>query len=113
MSAVKSLGPKAISRAAWDFLFGFAAFAVVKETSHLTRQHQDIRPFVVSACLAFFCAGLYRARSISKGRVRAALLLGLGGLLPPIAINRLGMAWTAPPFLQFYFLASSFGIAIA
>jgi hypothetical protein len=33
-------------------------------------------------------------------------------LLPAIAVNRLGMAWTAPPFLLFYLLASSFGIAI-
>jgi hypothetical protein len=67
---------------------------------------------VLSACLAFFCAGFYCDRSISKGRVRAAFLLALGGFLPGIAINVLGMGWTAPPFLFFYLLASSFGIAM-
>jgi CubicO group peptidase (beta-lactamase class C family)/cytochrome oxidase Cu insertion factor (SCO1/SenC/PrrC family) len=112
VSCLKNLEPKTISLAAWNFFFGFVAFVIVKETSHFTRQHQDIRPFVLSACLAFFCAGFYCARSIPKGRVRAAFLLALGGFLPAIAINRLGMAWTAPPFLFFYLLASSFGIAM-
>src|SRR5260370_35928716 len=110
MASVRSLEPKAISRAAWNFLFGFAAFVVVKETSHLTRQHQDIRPFVLSACLAFFCAGFYRAGSVSKGRIQTTFLLAFGGFLPAMAINRLGMAWTAPPFLLFYLLAAAFGI---
>jgi hypothetical protein len=41
-----------------------------------------------------------------------AFPLALGGLLPAIAIQRLGMAWTAPPFLLFYLLASSFSVAI-
>ncbi len=91
---------------------GFAAFVVVKETSHLTRQHQDIRPFVLSACLAFFCAGLYRAGSVSKGRIQTTFLLAFSGFLPAMAINRLGMAWTAPPFLLFYLLAAAFGIGV-
>jgi thiol-disulfide isomerase/thioredoxin len=112
LSSLKSLEPQTISRAAWDFFFGFLAFVIVKETSHLTRQHQDIRPFVLSACLVFFCAGFYRARSISNGGVQAAFLLALGGFLPGIAINLLGMAWTAPPFLFCYLLGSSFGIAM-
>jgi thiol-disulfide isomerase/thioredoxin len=112
VSGLKNFGPKVISQGVLDFFCGFVAFVIVKEVSHLTRQHQDIRPFVLSACLAFFCAGFYCARSISKGRVRPAFLLALGGFLPAIAINRLGMAWTAPPFLLFYLLASSFGIAI-
>jgi hypothetical protein len=112
MSGLKGLEPKVIFQAVLHLFCGFVAFVIVKAVSHLTRQHQDIRPFVLSACLAFFCAGFYCARSISKGGVRAAFLLALGGFLPAIAINRLGMAWTALPFLFFYLLASSFGIAM-
>jgi hypothetical protein len=98
MSGLKGLEPKVIFQAVLHVFCGFVAFVIVKAVSHLTRQHQDIRPFVLSACLAFFCAGFYCARSISKGGVRAAFLLALGGFLPAIAINRLGMAWTALPF---------------
>ncbi len=112
MSGLKNPGFKAISRALLDFFCGFGAFVIVKEVSHLTRQHQDIRPFALSAFLAFFCVGFYCARSTSKGRLRSALLLALGGLSPAMAINLLGMAWTARPFLLFYLLASSFGIAM-
>src|SRR5580700_11236879 len=64
VSGLKNREPKTIFEGVLDFSCGFVAFVIVKEVSHLTRQHQDIRPFVLSACLAFFCAGLYCARSI-------------------------------------------------
>jgi thiol-disulfide isomerase/thioredoxin len=111
MSILKPNEPKAktpFAIAIFDVLWGFAAFAVVMLVSFL---YLDMRPFLLATCLAFIGAGFYRARTRSprtqsKLIASAALFVALGGTLPAVAVNRLGLAWTDLPFLVLFIVAS-------
>jgi len=108
----QSLESKPISRAVLDFLCGFSCFCDREGDFPLhtpASGHPTLCGFRVSGLL--LRRVLLRQINID-GPCSGSFLLALGGFLPAIAINRLGMAWTAPPFLLFYLLASSFGIAI-
>ena len=98
--------------AIFDVLWGFIAFAVVIVVSYF---YQDMRPFLLAACLAFFAAGFYRAGVQSNGTpssaplkrlVQASLFVALGGILPAVAMNRLGIALTGSSFFISLLLAS-------
>ncbi|HWS16807.1 MAG TPA: TlpA disulfide reductase family protein [Candidatus Elarobacter sp.] len=90
-------------------LWGFIAFVVTMVVSYL---YQDIRPFLLTTCLAFSGAGFYRAGTRPQGRLRTALFVGLGGILPAITMNRLGIAWTDIPFVALFMLASLLDAAL-
>jgi thiol-disulfide isomerase/thioredoxin len=100
------------SLAIFDVLWGFIAFAVVIVVSFF---YQDIRPFLLAACLAFFAAGFYRAGIQSNGTpstaplkrlLQAALFAAVGGIVPAVTMNRLGIALTGSSFFISLLLAS-------
>jgi thiol-disulfide isomerase/thioredoxin len=89
-----------------DLVWGFIAFAVVLAVSFITREHQDIRSFLLATCVAFFAAALLRANP-RRGRLwLTVLLVALGGVVPVVAMNRLGIAFTAQPFIVSFLLMS-------
>lgn len=95
-----------MGRAVLDLVWGFIAFAVVLAVSFITRQHQDIRSFLVATCVAFFVAALLRANP-RRGRLGlTVLLVALGGIVPVVTMNRLGIAFTARPFIVSFLLMS-------
>jgi thiol-disulfide isomerase/thioredoxin len=105
-----------MGKAVLDFLGGFIAFAVVLAVSFITREHQDIRSFLLATSVAFFAAALLRT-SPRRGRLwLTVLLVALGGIVPVVAMNRLGIAFTARPFILSFLLisvsASILGMAI-
>ncbi len=109
---VKLQAKRPFSQAIFDVLSGFIAFAVVIVVSYF---YQDMRPFLLAACLAFFGAGLYRAGVQSNGTpssaplkrlLQAALFIALGGILPAVTMNRLGIALTGSSFFISFLLAS-------
>jgi hypothetical protein len=92
-----------MGRAVLDLVWGFIAFAVVLAVSFITRQHQDIRSFLVATCVAFFVAALLRANP-RRGRLGlTVLLVALGGIVPVVTMNRLGIAFTARPFIVSFY----------
>jgi thiol-disulfide isomerase/thioredoxin len=93
----------------FDALWGFVAFVVTMVVSFL---YLDIRPFLLATCLAFTGAGFYRAGTRSQGLLRTALFVGLGGILPAVAMNRLGLAWTDIPFVLLFMLATLLDVAL-
>jgi thiol-disulfide isomerase/thioredoxin len=107
------------SLAIFDVLWGFTAFAVVIVVSFF---YQDMRPFLLAACLAFFGAGFYRAGIQSNGMpssemplkrlLQAALFVALGGILPAVIMNRLGIALTGSSFFISFLLASFLNAAL-
>jgi thiol-disulfide isomerase/thioredoxin len=110
--AVKLQVKTPFSLAIFDFLWGLFAFAVVIVVSFF---YQDMRPFLLAACLAFLAAGFYRAGIQSektpssaplKRLLQAALFVTLGGILPAVAMNRLGIALTGSSFFISVLLAS-------
>ena len=89
-----------------DLVWGFIAFAGVLAVSFFTRQHQDIRSFLVATCVAFFVAALIRANP-QRGRLGlTVLLVAIGGIVPVIMMNRWGIAFTARPFIVSFLLMS-------
>jgi thiol-disulfide isomerase/thioredoxin len=89
-----------------DLVWGFIAFAVVLAVSFITRDHQDIRSFLLATCVAFFAAALLRANP-RRGRLwLTVLLVALGGIVPVVTMNRLGIAFTAQPFIVSFLLMS-------
>lgn len=89
-----------------DLVWGFVAFAVVVAVSFITREHQDIRSFVLATCVAFLAATLLRANP-RRGRLwLTVLLVALGGIVPIVVMNRLGIAFTAQPFIVSFLLMS-------
>jgi hypothetical protein len=74
-----------------DIVWGFIAFAVVLAVSFITRQHQDIRVFLVATCVAFFAAALLRANPRRRRLWLTVLLVALGGIVPVVTMNRLGL----------------------
>ena len=115
MSAAQTVKLQAktpFSLAIFDALWGFIAFAGVIVVSFF---YQDMRPFLLAACLSFFGAGFYRAGVRSNGTpsiaplkrlLQAALFVALGGILPAVTINRLGIALTGSSFFLSFLLAS-------
>ncbi len=93
-------------RAVLDLVWGFIAFAAVLAVSILTRQHQDIRSFVLATCVAFFAAAFQRAKAQRERLWLTALLVALGGIAPIVTMNRLGIAFTARPFIVSFLLMS-------
>ena len=109
---VKLQAKRPFSQAIFDVLSGFIAFAVVIVVSYF---YQDMRPFLLAACLAFFGAGLYRAGVQSNGTpssaplkrlLQTAMFVALGGILPAVTMNRLGIAFTGSSFFISFLLAS-------
>jgi thiol-disulfide isomerase/thioredoxin len=101
-------------RAIFDFLWGFIAFAAAMVVSCF---FVDIRPFLLATCLAFIAAGFYRGGIRSSGSqsnpsLLIAVFVALGGILPALIVNRLGVAWTERPFLVLFMLASSVDAAL-
>jgi thiol-disulfide isomerase/thioredoxin len=95
-----------MGRAVLDLVWGFIAFAAILAVSVLTRQHQDIRSFVLATCVAFFAAAFQRAKA-RRGRLwLTALLVALGGIAPVVTMNRFGIAFTARPFIVSFLLMS-------
>ena len=89
-----------------DLVWGFIAFAVVLAVSFITREHQDIRSFLLATCIAFFVAAHLRANP-RRGRLwLTVLLVALGGIAPVVTMNRLGIAFTAQPFIVSFLLMS-------
>ena len=89
-----------------DLVWGFIAFTVVLAVSFITREHQDIRSFLLATCVAFFAAALLRANP-RRGRLwLTVLLVALGGIVPVVTMNRLGIAFTAQPFIVSFLLMS-------
>jgi len=76
-------------RVALDLIWGFIAFAVVLALSFITRQHQDIRSFLLATCVAFLAAALLRANPRRRPLWLTALLVALGGIVPVVTMNRL------------------------
>lgn len=93
-------------RAVLDLVWGFVAFAAVLAVSILTRQHQDIRSFALTTCLAFFSAAFQRAKPWQGRLWLTALLVALGGIAPVVTMNLLGIAFTARPFIVSFLLLS-------
>jgi len=89
-----------------DIVWGFIAFAVVLAVSFITRQHQDIRVFLVATCVAFFAAALLRANPRRRRLWLTVLLVALGGIVPVVTMNRFGIAFTAQPFIVSFLLMS-------
>jgi thiol-disulfide isomerase/thioredoxin len=89
-----------------DLVWGLIAFAAVLAVSVLTRQHQDIRSFVLATCVAFFAAAFHRAKARRGRRWLTVLLVALGGIVPVVTMNRLGIAFTARPFIFSFLLMS-------
>ncbi len=99
-------------KAVLDVLCGFAAFFTVLLVSFITREHQDIRSFLLAVCVAFFIAAYLRAQ-VPSGRVAVHFLLILiGGIVPAIALKELRIALTAPPFLEMYVILGSLAAAV-
>jgi thiol-disulfide isomerase/thioredoxin len=101
-------------RAMFDFLWGFIAFAAAMVVSFF---YLDIRPFLLATCVAFIAAGFYRGGirstgSQSKPLLPTGIFVALGGILPAVIVNRLGLAWTDLPFLVLFMLASSVDAAL-
>jgi thiol-disulfide isomerase/thioredoxin len=95
-----------MGRAVLDLVWGFIAFTAVLAVSFLTRQHQDIRSFVLATCVAFFAVAFHRAKA-RRGRLWLTLLLvALGGIAPLVTMNRLGIAFTARPFFVSFLVLS-------
>jgi thiol-disulfide isomerase/thioredoxin len=95
-----------MGRAILDLVWGFIAFAVVLAVSFITREHQDIRSFLAATCVAFFVAALLRANP-RRGRLGlTVLLVALGGIVPVVTMNRLGIAFTGRPFIVSFLLMS-------
>jgi thiol-disulfide isomerase/thioredoxin len=115
MSATQTVKLQAktpFSLAIFDVLWGFIAFAVVIVVSFF---YQDMRPFLLATCLAFFGAGFYRAGVQSIGTpssapwkrlLQATLFVALGGILPAVIMNKLGIALTGSSFFLSLLLAS-------
>lgn len=95
-----------------DVFTGFLEFATVKAVSIFTRQHQDIRPFLLATFAAFCIASFSRTGGRSSRALIAALLVALGGIVPAIVINRLGMSWTAPHLLSLYIAMSAASVVL-
>ena len=95
-----------MSRAVLDLVWGFIAFAMVLAVSFITREHQDIRSFLLATCVAFFAAALLRTNP-RRGRLwLTVLLVALGGIVPVVTMNRLGIAFTAQPFIVSFLVLS-------
>jgi thiol-disulfide isomerase/thioredoxin len=92
--------------AVFDLIWGFIAFAVVLAVSFITREHQDIRSFLLATCVAFFAAALLRANPRHGRPWLTVLLVALGGIVPVVTMNRLGIAFTAQPFIVSFLLMS-------
>jgi thiol-disulfide isomerase/thioredoxin len=101
-----------LSASLMDIFGGFSGFVAVKVVSISTRQHQDIRPFLIATCLAFSIASFYRAGGRPSRIPTSALLVALGGIMPAIVINRLGMSWTAPHLLFLFVVTSTASVAL-
>ena len=95
-----------MGRAVLDLVWGFIAFVAVLAVLVLTRQHQDIRSFVLATCVVFFVAAFQRAGARSGRLWLTALLVALGGIAPVVTLNRLGIAFTARPFIVSFLLMS-------
>ena len=89
-----------------DLVWGFIAFAVVLAVSFITREHQDIRSFLLATCIAFFVAALLRANPRRRRPWLTVLLVALGGIAPVVTMNQLGIAFTAQPFIVSFLLMS-------
>jgi thiol-disulfide isomerase/thioredoxin len=95
-----------MGRAVLDLVWGFIAFVVVLAVSFLTREHQDIRSFLGATCVAFCAAALLRANP-RRGRLwLTVLLVASGGIVPVVTMNRLGIAFTAGPFIVSFLVMS-------
>lgn len=99
-------------QAVLDVLWGFGAFFIVLLVSVLTREHQDIRSFLLAVCVGFFVVGYLHARVRSGWMPLQFLLIVLGGIAPAIALRELRIALTAPPFLQMYVILGSIAAAV-
>jgi thiol-disulfide isomerase/thioredoxin len=105
---------KLFLRAIFDFLWGFIAFAAGMVVSFF---YLDIRPFLLATCLAFIAAGFYRGGTRSTGSqskrlLPTAVFVAIGGILPAVIVNRLGLAWTDLHFLILFIVASSVDAAL-
>jgi thiol-disulfide isomerase/thioredoxin len=95
-------------KSVFDLLWGLIAFVAVLTVSILTREHQDIRSFALATFFAFFAAAFYRAKARPEEIWLTALLVGLGGIVPVVLMNKLGIAFTGTPFfLSFLVLGAS------
>ncbi|MFC5863061.1 TlpA disulfide reductase family protein [Acidicapsa dinghuensis] len=95
-----------MGRAVLDLVWGLIAFVMVLAVSFITRQHQDIRSFLMATCVAFFAAALLRANP-RRGRLwLTVLLVALGGIVPVVTMNRLGIAFTAEIFIASFLVMS-------
>ena len=88
-----------MAKAVLDLVSGLIAFAAIMTISVLTREHQDVRPFALATCVAFFAATTYRTQPKRHPLWLTPFLIAIGGIAPVLAMNRLGMAFTAPPFI--------------
>jgi thiol-disulfide isomerase/thioredoxin len=95
-----------MGEAVFDLISGFIAFVVVLAVSFITREHQDIRSFLLATCLAFFVAALLRAKP-RRGRLWLTGLLVAGcGIAPLVTMNRLGIAFTDRIFFVSFLVMS-------
>jgi thiol-disulfide isomerase/thioredoxin len=108
----KSRKPNPAIRAVLDVLCGFVAFATVLLVSFITREHQDVRSFLLAVCVAFFVVGYLRARVRSGRLALQFLFVVIGAIAPAIALKELHIAFTASPFLQMYVILGSLAAAV-
>ena len=111
-TGTRSRESNATIQAVLDVLCGFAAFFTVLLVSFITREHQDIRSFLLAVFVAFLVAGYLRARVPSGRVVLHFLLILIGGIAPAIALKELRIALTAPPFLEMYVILGSLAAAV-
>lgn len=93
--------PSLKSRRTWretalDALSGFVALGVVMLSAFLTREHQDMRPILLTSIAAFFVAGLLRGR-LQDG-LQSAGMIAVGGLVPAFAMHAAHFALTGVLF---------------
>ena len=95
-----------MGNAVLDLVSGFVAFSVVLAVSFVTREHQDIRSFLLATSVAFFVAALLRANPRRRRLWLTVLLVALGGIAPLGAMNQLGIAFTDRIFLVSFLVMS-------
>jgi thiol-disulfide isomerase/thioredoxin len=87
---------------------GIAAFIIVRLMPHITGQHQDIRPFIVTTFAAFSFAVLLRTECPPKWR--SILTVACSGIIPGVVLRLAGISMTANTFFASFLAASILGV---
>ncbi|HEX2817617.1 MAG TPA: TlpA disulfide reductase family protein [Phenylobacterium sp.] len=94
-------------------LLGLGALALVLGVLIATKDHQDVRPVVVVAYLAFFGAGLCSPAGAARLNWAGGMTVALAGIAPVLALSYLRLAMTDHIFLAIYILVALTGVLSA